>query len=77
MAEIKPTEEDLKAGNRLADMNFPKGTLVMMIKRGQSVIVPNGQIELLPDDILLTIAHEGEEKGEGDSLVEQGKNVKS
>ena len=49
----------------------------MMIKRGQSVIVPNGQIELLPDDILLTIAHEGEEKGEGDSLVEQGKNVKS
>lgn len=77
LSEIKLTEEDLKAGNRLADMNFPKGTLVMMIKRGQSVIVPNGQIELLPDDILLTIAHEGEEKGEGDSLVEQGKNVKS
>ena len=35
-----------------------KGTLVMMVKRGNSFIVPNGQLELRPGDILLTIAQQ-------------------
>jgi len=41
-------------------MHFPKGTLVMMVKRGRSFIVPNGQLELQPGDILLTIAQQTE-----------------
>jgi cell volume regulation protein A len=50
-------EEDLANGNHLADMNFANGTLVMMIKRGNSFIVPNGKLELYPGDILLSISN--------------------
>ena len=52
------TEDDLANGNQLADMHFPEGTLVMMVKRGNSFIVPNGKLELYKGDILLTIARQ-------------------
>ena len=60
LSERVLTEVDFAQGNRLADMNFPKGLLVMMVKRGHSFIVPNGQLELQPGDILLTIARQKE-----------------
>lgn len=47
LSELKLTEESLVGGNQLKDMHFPKGTLVMMVKRGNSYIVPNGQLELM------------------------------
>lgn len=49
------TSEMLENGNRLMDMNIPKGTLVMIIKRGEKFIVPNGQLELKVGDKLLYI----------------------
>ena len=55
LSELTLTDEHLANGNHLADMHFPKGTLVMMIKRAGSIIVPNGQLELKKGDILLTI----------------------
>ena len=58
LSELTVTEESLSGGNRLQDMHFPKGTLVMMVKRGNSFIVPNGQLELRSGDILLTIAQQ-------------------
>ena len=58
LSEITLTEESLTNGNRLQDMYFPEGTLVMMVKRGNSFIVPNGQLELQKGDILLIIAHQ-------------------
>ncbi|MBO4483003.1 MAG: potassium/proton antiporter [Prevotella sp.] len=58
LTEMTLTEDDLANGNLLADMHFPEGTLVMMIKRGNSFIVPNGKLELYKGDILLTIAHQ-------------------
>ena len=58
LSELKLTEESLSSGNQLKDMHFPQGTLVMMVKRGNSFIVPNGQLELKVGDILLTIANE-------------------
>lgn len=58
LSELTLTEESLVGGNRLQDMHFPKGTLVMMVKRGDSFIVPNGQLELRAGDILLTIAQQ-------------------
>ena len=58
LSELTLTEESLSGGNQLKDMHFPKGTLVMMVKRGNSFIVPNGQLELKVGDILLTIANE-------------------
>lgn len=54
--DITLTDEMLSGGNRLADMNIPKGTLVMLIKRGNEFIIPNGQIELHTGDKLLLIS---------------------
>ncbi len=55
------TAEMLENGNRLMDMNIPKGTLVMIIKRGDRFIVPNGQLELQVGDKLLYISEGGKE----------------
>ena len=52
--DITLTEDMLTVGNRLADMNIPKGTLV--IKRGNEFIIPNGQIELHAGDKLLVMS---------------------
>ena len=55
--EITLTEEALEKGRRLSEMSLPQGTLIMMIKRGDSFIVPNGQVELKKGDILLAISN--------------------
>lgn len=54
--DITLTEDMLTVGNRLADMNIPKGTLIMLIKRGNEFIIPNGQIELHAGDKLLVMS---------------------
>jgi cell volume regulation protein A len=51
------TKEMLEKGNRLSEMDFPERTLVMLIKRGNSYIVPNGQVELQKGDVLLSISN--------------------
>ncbi len=60
LSEMTLTEADLNGGKLLADMKFPEGTLVMMVKRGNSIIVPNGKLELHAGDVLLTIARQEE-----------------
>lgn len=52
--------QHLAGGNTLRDMNIPAGSLVMMIRRGNRYIVPNGTRRLHPGDTLLIIK---EEKG--------------
>jgi cell volume regulation protein A len=54
------TSEMLVNGNKLKDMNIPKGTLVMLIKRGNEFIIPNGQMELHVGDKLLFISEKKE-----------------
>ena len=54
--DITLTDEMLTHGNRLKDMNIPKGTLVMLVKRGNEFIIPNGQVELQTGDKLLFIS---------------------
>lgn len=49
------TEEHLAGGCTLRDMSLPKGSLVMMIRRGHRYIVPNGTRRLQPGDKLLII----------------------
>ncbi len=56
------TKEMLENGNRLADMKLPKGTLVMLVKRDNEFIIPNGQVELHPGDKLLLISENKKEK---------------
>ncbi|MDE6370728.1 MAG: cation:proton antiporter, partial [Duncaniella sp.] len=55
---IELTERHLAAGATLRDMHLPPGQLVMMIKRGNRYIVPNGTRRLLPGDRLLVIYEE-------------------
>lgn len=52
---ITLTEDDLVAGNTLKDMKLPAGNLVMMIRRGNRHIVPDGSRKLIPGDKLLII----------------------
>ena len=54
------TAEMLANGNRLMDINIPKGTLVMLVKRGNEFIIPNGQVELHEGDKLLYISEKKE-----------------
>ena len=56
LSEIVLTDEMLAKGNRLADMHLAKGRLVMLVKRNNEFIIPNGQIELRSGDRLLVIS---------------------
>lgn len=50
------TEEDLVNGNTLREITLPESGLVMMIRRGNRYIVPNGRRQLQPGDTLLIIS---------------------
>lgn len=54
--DIDVTEKMLEKGNKIADMNIPKGTLVMIVKRGNRHIIPNGSLTLQAGDKLLLIS---------------------
>ena len=56
LKDITVTDEMIANGDRLADMRLPKGTLVMIIKRGTEYIVPNGSVSLHIGDKLLLIS---------------------
>lgn len=60
LKDMTLTKEALQNGNRLMDMNIPKGTLVMLVKRGSEFIIPNGQVELKVGDKLLFISDKSE-----------------
>ena len=62
--DLTLTDDMLSHGNRLKDMNIPKGTLVMLVKRGNEFIIPNGQVELKTGDKLLFISENKENKKE-------------
>ena len=49
------TDKLLKQGNTLRDMNLPQGSLVMMVKRGDKYMAPNGRLTLQKKDVLLII----------------------
>lgn len=53
--DITLTEAMLRNGNRLADMDIPSGSLVMLVKRGNEFLIPNGQMHLQAGDKLLFI----------------------
>lgn len=56
LKDIEVTEKMLENGNKIADMNIPKGTLVMIVKRGNRHIIPNGSLILQAGDQLLLIS---------------------
>ena len=56
LRDLTVTTELLANGNTLKEMNIPKGTLVMIVKRGDAYLVPNGQLQLELGDKLLLIS---------------------
>lgn len=60
--EIELTENMLEHGKRLMDMHIPAGTLVILVKRKEQFLIPNGQLELMSGDKLLIIQENAEEQ---------------
>lgn len=56
LAEITLTEDSLLHGDTLKDLQLPEGMLVMMIKRDDKFMVPNGRVKLHAGDRLLIIS---------------------
>ncbi len=61
--DVTLTSDMLAKGNRLMDMKLPKGLLVMLVKRGDDFLIPNGQLELFAGDKLLIISENEKDKG--------------
>ena len=59
--EVVLTQDMLTNGNLLSQMDIPKGTLVMMVKRGKTILVPNGQLPMEEGDILLCLTNSEED----------------
>lgn len=56
LRDMTVTPEMLNEADTLQGMNLPKGTLVMMVKRGERILVPNGTLKLEAGDKLLLIS---------------------
>lgn len=54
--DIILTEDMLVNGDTLAKMKLPQDTLVILVKRGEEFIVPNGTVQLKKGDNLLVIS---------------------
>lgn len=61
LRDMTVTKEILESGNTLKDMNLPKGTLVMIVKRGDEYLIPNGTLKLHEGDKLLLISEKNKE----------------
>ena len=55
---IDVTADMLVDGVTLKEIKLPKGALVMLIRRGQEYIVPNGSVQLIVGDRLLLLSQE-------------------
>lgn len=62
---IRP--EDIANGDTLKDMALPKGTLVMIVKRGDEYLIPNGTLKLHAGDRLLLISEKQKKQADGET----------
>jgi cell volume regulation protein A len=56
LKEVVLTEAMLANGNLLSQMDISEGTLVMMVKRGKTILVPNGRLPMEKGDVLLCLS---------------------
>lgn len=56
LTDVTVTQEMLNVADTLKDMNLPKGTLVMIVKRKDEFLIPNGTLKLKAGDKLLLIS---------------------
>lgn len=57
--DLTITKEMLEKADTLKEMDLPQGSLVMIIKRGDEFLVPNGTLKLKEGDKFLLIAEKG------------------
>lgn len=62
--DMTVTKEMIAEADTLKDMNLPAGTLVMIVKRNDKFLIPNGSLKLEPNDKLLLIS-ESEQDDDG------------
>ena len=67
LRDMTITQEMLEEADTLKDMNLPKGTLVMIVKRGDEFLIPNGTLKLHVNDKLLLISEKSKEEEENSS----------
>lgn len=56
LSDMIITQEMLDKANTLKEMNLPKGTLVIIVKRGEKFLIPDGTLQLQVNDKLLLIS---------------------
>ena len=61
-SDMTITMEMLNEADTLKDMNLPKGTLVMIVKRGDEFLIPNGTLKLHVGDKLLLISEKNKQE---------------
>ena len=61
LSDMTITMEMLNEADTLKDMNLPKGTLVMIVKRGDEFLIPNGTLKLHVGDKLLLISEKNKQ----------------
>lgn len=59
--DVIVTQEMIDQADTLKDMDIPKGTLVMIVKRGDEFLIPDGSLKLHVDDKLLLISEKNKE----------------
>nr|WP_321220969.1 TrkA C-terminal domain-containing protein [Clostridium mediterraneense] len=64
--EFTVDKESPLVNKSLTDLDILNGVLIVMIKRQNNVIIPNGSTILLPEDILVVT---GNDFGELDNLI--------
>lgn len=62
LSDMTITMEMLNEAATLKDMNLPKGTLVMIVKRGDEFLIPNGTLKLHVGDKLLLISEKNKQE---------------
>ncbi|MDR0939237.1 MAG: potassium/proton antiporter [Mediterranea sp.] len=62
LRDMTVTSEMLEKADTLKDMNLPKGTLVMIVKRHDEFLIPNGTLKLHVGDKLLLISEKSKEE---------------
>ena len=55
------TDDELESGNTLKEIQFPQGARVVIIRRDDKFIIPDGSVDLLSGDQLLIIYGEADE----------------
>lgn len=60
LSDMVITENDIENGDTLKDMSLPRETLVMIVKREDEYIIPNGSLKLHIGDRLLLMSEKNE-----------------